>query len=850
MFRMLTCGLGVVLAAGHLHLQAAPPSSPIPAISEAGPHRAPVPEVLLRPAAHVQAPASASGQSTTDSSRALLERYCITCHNQQLQTGGLALDQVDVEHVSEAAEIWEKVVGKLRAGQMPPAGRPRPERATYDGFAAWLETELDRAAAARPNPGRPVVRRLNRFEYTNGIRDLLALEIDGRALLPTDESGYGFDNIGDVLSFSPGLLARYMSAAQKISRLALGDPTRRPSVDTYKVSPFLVQDDRLSEDLPFGSRGGTVIRHNFPTDGEYVLTIRLGRRFDNNGIQGLAVREQLDVRLDGRRLTLFQVGGECVGSEEPRCILPPGVVPVSEYGRTADEPLHVRFQTQGGPRLIGVSFVNNAVAVTEGAGPARRPTSELRNTENVPMNVAGVQIDGPFNATGPPDTPSRRRIFVCQPTGVENEEPCAKKVLGTLARRAYRRPITAQDVELLLGFYRTGHATGGFESGIQFALEGLLVSPDFLLRVEHDPPQVAPGSAYRISDVDLASRLAFFLWSSIPDDELLDLAVRGKLGEPTMLEQQVRRMLTDGRASTLVTNFVSQWLYLRDLRVAAPDTQVFRDFDDGLREAFQRETELFIESQLREDRSVVELLNADYTFVNERLARFYGIPNVYGSHFRRVKVTDPNRRGVLGHGSILTVTSYSNRTSPVQRGKYVLDNLLGSPPPAPPPNVEGLQEAGEGGAPATTVRARMEAHRQNPVCASCHAQMDPIGFALENFDAIGKWRESEFGAPIDSAGALPDGTNLDGPAELRKTLVHRHQEVVHTLVEQLLTYALGRGVEHYDRPAIRRIVTNAASTDYRWSSLILGLVDSVPFRMRTAQGREPHLLVNATSDLR
>ncbi len=817
MLRMLTCGLGLVaaLAAGQLHLQAAPPSAPVP----------------------------------TDSQRALLDTYCVTCHNQQLRTAGLLLDRLDVEHVGEGAEIWEKVVRKLRAGQMPPVGRPRPEKAAYDGFAAWIETEIDRAAAARPNPGRPVVRRLNRLEYTNAIRDLLVLEIDGRALLPTDESGYGFDNIGDVLSFSPGLLERYMSAARKISRLAVGDPTRPASVDTYRLSPFLLQEGRASEDLPFGSRGGTVIRHNFPTDGEYVLRIRLGRRFDNDAIQGLAVREQIDVRLDGVRVKLFEVGGECVDSQEQRCELPPGVVPVSEYGRTADEPLHVRFATQGGPRLIGVSFVNRAVGAAEGVGPVRRPTSELRNTEAAPMSVASVEVDGPFNAAGPPDTPSRDRIFVCRPAGAE-DETCARQVLGTLARRAYRRAITVRDLEPLLGFYRTGHAAGGFESGIQFALEGLLVSPDFLLRVEHDPSHAAPGSAYRVGDVDLASRLSFFLWSSIPDDELLDLAGAGKLGEPHVLEQQVRRMLADSRASALVTNFASQWLFLRDLRVAAPDTQVFRDFDDSLRAAFQHETELFIESQLRADRSVVELLNADHTFVNERLARFYGIPNVYGTHFRRVKVTDPARRGLLGHGSILTVTSYSNRTSPVQRGKYVLDNLLGSPPPAPPPNVEGLAEAGEGGAPATTVRARMEAHRQNAVCASCHAQMDPIGFALENFDAIGKWRESEFGVPIDAVGALPDGTVLAGPEELRKTLVRRHREFVHTLVEQLLTYALGRGVEYYDGPAIRRIVTNAAPADYRWSSLILGVVDSVPFRMRIAPQREPDVRVDAASDPR
>ena len=815
MLRILTGGIGVVLAAGFLDVG--------------------------------QADASATAEAA-DVQRELLDRYCVTCHSERLRTGGLQLDRVDVGHVGEAAEIWEKVVRKLRAGQMPPAGRPRPAQAAYDGLAAWLETELDRAADARPNPGRPVVRRLNRLEYANAIRDLLALEVDSRALLPTDESGYGFDNVGDVLSFSPGLLERYMSAARKISRLAVGDPTQPAAITTYKVSPFLVQEGRISEDLPFGSRGGTVVRHNFPADGEYRLRVHLGRRFDNNAIQGLDVREQVDVRLDGERLILFEVGGECVDSDEPRCILPPGVVPVSEYGRTADLHLHVRFATKGGPRLVGASFIDRAVAAMEGAGPTRLPTSELRNTERAPMNVGSIEIEGPLSAAGPPDSPSRRRIFVCRPAGGEDDESCARQVLRTLTRRAYRRAVTTRDLESLLAFYRTGRAAGGFEAGIQFALEGLLVSPDFLLRLEHDPPQAAPHSAYRIGDVDLASRLSFFLWSSIPDDELLDLAVAGRLSEPDVLERQVRRMLADSRAAVLVTNFASQWLYLRDLRVAAPDTQVFRDFDDSLREAFRRETELFIASQLREDRSVVDLLDADYTFVNERLARFYGMPHVYGTHFRRVPVTNPVRRGLLGQGSVLTVTSYSNRTSPVQRGKFVLDNLLGSPPPAPPPNVEGLQEAGAGGAPATTVRERMEAHRQNAVCASCHAQMDPIGFALENFDAIGKWRESEFGLPIDATGALPDGTRFDGPVELRKTLVRRHPEFVHTLVEQLLTYALGRGAEHYDRPAIRRIVASAAAADYRWSALILGLVDSVPFRMRTAQGPEPLLAAASNPD--
>ncbi len=785
------------------------------------------------------------------------------------------LDELDVERIGEGTEIWEKVVRKIRSGAMPPAGAARPDKATYESFAGWLETALDRAADVRPNPGRPVVRRLNRLEYTNAIRDLLALEVDGRALLPTDESGYGFDNIGDVLAFSPGLLERYMTAARKISRLAVGDPTLGPSIDNYRFSQYLVQGDRLSDDLPFGSRGGAVIRHNFPRDGEYVLRIRLGRRFDNEAIQGLARREQLDVRLDRTRITVFQVGGECVGSKEPRCVKPPGIVPVSEYEQIADQPLQVRFPVKAGPRQIGVSFVQTSAAATEGAGPARRPTAELRGNEDAPMSVESVQIEGPLSpaigaqenpsggdaaraasapgsrglAAAPPDTPSSRRIFTCQPQGRADEEPCAKKILATLARRAYRRAVTDRDLQPLVGFYRTGRASGGdFASGVQFALEGLLVSPDFLLRVEQDPPQAAPGAVYRLSDVDLASRLSFFLWSSIPDDELLDTAVRGKLSDPRILEQQVRRMIADRRSSTLVTNFASQWLYLRDLRVAAPDTVIFPTFDDSLREAFQRETELFLDSQVREDRGVIELLNAEYTFVNERLARFYGIPDVYGSHFRRVPVTNPNRRGLLGHGSLLTVTSYSNRTSVVQRGKFVLDNFLGAPPPPPPPNVEALKEPSEDGGQAATLRARMEAHRKNPVCASCHARMDPIGFALENFDAIGNWRTSEFGVPIDTTGVLPDGITFEGPAGLRETLLGRRDEFVLTLTEKLLTYALGRGVDSFDQPAIRRIVRDAAPNEYRWSSLILGVVNSTPFRMRIARGHEPEgVAVNGTS---
>ncbi len=819
--------------------------------------------------------------STASAYRAILDRYCVTCHNERVRTAGLMLDTIAIEHVSDRADVWEKVVRKLRAGAMPPAGRPRPDKTIYEGFASWLENELDRAATAYPSPGRPPVHRLNRAEYTNAIRDLLALEIDGRSLLPTDESGYGFDNIADVLSISPGLLERYLLAAQKISRLAIGDPSMEPVVETYRLPMVLIQEDRMSDDLPFGSRGGTVIRHHFPLDGEYIVRIRLQRVLNTPVIRGLDNREQLDVRLDGTRLTLFAVGGECVGSKEPRCIRPAGVVPASEYERTADEGLEVRFRAKAGMRRIGLAFRKNTSADTEGAGPARLPGghSAYAFAQDTLMSVDRVQIEGPFDATGPGDTASRRRIFVCRPgdaserseprgaafagrkreagnqlrpaspklapegerrrvqgtpRSIEDEDGCARDILATLAGRAYRRPHTDRDVETLLSFYRTGRSRGSFETGIQLALERLLVSPEFLFRVERDPANAPPGSAYRLSDVELASRLSFFLWSSIPDDELLDVASRGKLRDPTVLEQQVRRLLDDARAGALVTNFGGQWLYLRNMRVVAPDPETFPEFDGNLREAFQRETELFLDSQLREDRSVLELLTANYTFVNERLARFYGIPNVYGTHFRRATYPDDRRAGLLGHGSLLTVTSYSTRTSPVVRGKWLLENFLGAPPPPPPANVPPLKEDGDGAAP-TSGRQRLEQHRANPVCASCHAPMDPLGFALENFNGIGKWRTSEARFSIDATGLLPDGTKFDGPAEFRKALLGQRDEFVNTVAEKLLTYALGRGLEYYDMPAIRKITRDAAPSDYRWSSLILGIVKSTPFQMRAAE---------------
>jgi hypothetical protein len=699
-----------------------------------------------------------------------------------------------------------------------------------------VEAALDRLASANPNPGRvPAVHRLNRFEYTNAIRDLLALDIDGESMLTADESGYGFDNIANVLALTPALLERYLLAARKIGRLAVGDPTIRPAISTYKMSLFKVQDYREGEDLPFGTRGGTAIRHLFPLDGEYVLRIRLRTNWSSPAIRGIENREQIDVRLDGARITLFNIGGECVGSKEPRCLGgDTATLATSVYERTADQALEVRFPAKAGTRLVGVAFVNRNVT-PEGAGPDYSPPRHSSFISSVEGGMAmdSVMIEGPFNAAGPGATPSRRQIFVCRPTRAQDEEGCAKRILSTLARRAYRRPATDRDVEPLLSLYRDGRRDGDFEAGIQLALEGLLVSPNFLLRVERDPANVAPAAPYRISDLELASRLSFFLWSSIPDEQLLDVAVRGGLKDPKILEHQVRRMLSDRRATALVRNFSGQWLQLRNMRMVEPDPRVYPDFDDSLREAFITETELFLESQMREDRGLLALLTADYTFVNERLARFYGIPNVYGSHFRRVTSSDPHRQGLLGQGSILTLTSYSTRTSPVVRGKFLLDNIVGAPPPPPPANVPPLPESGQGRA-ATSMRERMGEHRKNAICASCHMRMDPLGFAFENFDGIGKWRTREANTPIDAAGVLPDGTKFEGPAEFRNALVTQQQEFVRTFAEKLLTYALGRGVEYSDAPAVRKIVRDAAPTEYRWSSLILGIVRSTPFQMRTA----------------
>ena len=733
----------------------------------------------------------------------MLNTFCVTCHNARLRTAGLQLDTADVDHPDGNPAVWEKVLHKLRTREMPPPGVRHPDNVTYDSLASYLETALDRAAEARPNPGRPAVNRLNRVQYANAIRDLIALDIDSASLLPADDSGYGFDNIGDVLTVSPMLLEKYLSAAGKISRLAVGDPSLGPTSTEYQIPPATVQTERESGDLPIGSRGGIAVRHHFPLDAEYVVKVRLQRGKDATTILGSSEPRQLDIRLDGARMRLFTVGGQSRAE-----------------AAELDDGLEVRIPVQAGPHLVAATFLKDTV----------KPEGVLDAAVNQAFfeGVGSVSIAGPFAATGPGDTPTRRKIFVCRPRGLKDEEACATKIIATLARRAYRRPINKDEIPALMIPYKSARDNKSFEEGIRLALQRILVSPDFLFRVEVDPAKAASGSAYRVSDVALISRLSFFLWSSIPDDELLGLAERGKLKEPAVLEQQVKRMLADPRANTLFSNFVGQWLYLRNIETVLPDPAAFPDFDENLRVALARETELFFESMLREDRSLLDLLRADYTFLNERLARHYGIPGIHGSEFRRVTLTNDERKGLLGQGSVLTVTSYPNRTSPTLRGKWLLENLLGSPPPPPPPDVPSLKEDKD--VSLLTMRQRMALHQASPVCSSCHSRMDPLGFALENFDGLGRWR-----AGVDSSGILPDGTKIDGPAGLRSVLLSKKDQVVTTATERLLTYALGRGVEPFDMPAIRKIVRDSASGDYRWSSLITGIVKSVPFQMKRAR---------------
>jgi len=766
--------------------------------------------------------------------RKLIDQYCLSCHNERMKTGGLTLERIEIDRVGAHADTWEKVVRKLRGEQMPPAGRPRPDRAAVTRFVTALEAALDRESSASPNPGRPVTHRLNRTEYTNAVRDLLAVEIDPRAFLPADDTDqHGFDNNGEVLSISPALLERYLSAARRIARLAVGRVPAGASIDTYAVPARLDQEDRTSEKLPFGSRGGASITHNFPVDGEYLFTVKLQKTL-YNAVRGLADPHQLELRMDRQRVKTFTIGGE-------RVVPPPASFAGTlswnpeweQYANHADEGLEVRIPVRAGSRQVGISFVKRSWQAEDVLQPSRTGwgfgTDEMFDGSPA---VESVTIQGPFGTVEAGEPPSRRRIFTCRPKREGDEEACARTILSSLARRAYRRPITEDDLNTLLGFYRSGRSDGRFDTGIEAAVRRILISPDFLFRLELEPDRPSTGPSYRVSDVTLASRLSFFLWSSIPDDELLDLAARVRLREPAVLDGQVRRMLADKRASSLVVNFAAQWLQLRDLRNVVPDPDLFPDWDESLRDAFRQETELFIGNQVREDRPIADLLTSTETFANEQLARFYGIPGVYGTRFRPVAVPRDQRGGLLGQGSILTLSSYPNRTSPVLRGKWLLENILGTPPPPPPPDVPALKDKGSNGE-RQSVRERLQEHRKNPVCATCHSQMDPLGFALENFDAVGKWRTTDEGrTPIDSSGALPSGATFQGLDGLRALLVDRREQFVGTVAERLLAYALGRGVEYYDRPALRLILHQAAARDYRWSSVVLGIVRSTPFQMR------------------
>jgi len=723
--------------------------------------------------------------------RALLNQYCVGCHNEKTKTAGLALDKLDLEHPGLDPEAWETVVRKLRAGMMPPSGMPRPDRTTLDAWTAKLETELDRAAAAKPNPGTTGLHRLNRAEYANAVRDLLAIEVDAATILPADDSSEGFDNIAAALAVSPALIERYVAAAGKISRLAVGNLLISPATVTYRVPGDLSQSEHV-EGLPLGTRGGVLIRHTFPLDAEYSFKVRA--RSAGIGVGGVGPSgEELEFVLNGERVKLASNG-------------------------TIDAKIAVK----AGPQEIGAAFVRKSPPGADDVWQVFAGNS----------SVSSIAITGPLNPTGPGDTPSRRRIFVCRPAAAAEEPACAKKILSTLALHAYRQPPSGGDLDTLLSFYETGRKTGNFDAGIEQALARVLVDPRFVFRFEREPAGIAAGAPYRVSDLELASRLSFFLWSSIPDDELLDVAIQGKLRDPAILKKQTLRMLADKRSEALVINFGDQWLYLRELKSARPEA---RGFNDNLRQAFRRETELLLESIVREDRNVVDLLNADYTYVNETLARHYGIPNVKGTRFKRVTLKDDARRGLLGQSSLLLVTSVANRTSPVSRGKWILENLLGTPAPLPPPDVPPLKEA-EGAQQPASVRQRMEEHRTNPVCAACHKIMDPIGFSLENFDLIGKWRTTDGGVRIDASGQLVDGTKLDGPASLRQALLSRSDVFVRTMTEKLLTYGTGRALKYYDMPVVRSITREAAKNDKRFSSLIVGIVESDPFQMRVKAG--------------
>jgi hypothetical protein len=768
-----------------------------------------------------------------------LNQYCVSCHNDALMTAGFSLQNMDVANVGVGGATWEKVLRKLKAKTMPPSGMPRPDNATYESFANYLESELDLYAKENPYPGRPSLRRLNRTEYINSISELFSIDVDGDKLLPPDDAMFGFDNIGTVLTLSPLLIERYISAARKVRLQAIGNPDIVPDFEYYTLPQALKQDERMNDDMPFGSRGGLAIEHNFPMDGEYVIQIRLQKNY-RDYIRGMDNKEhQIDVRMNDERIELFTIGGEKHGkSSQLFSTAAQGNVVQEKYERFADEALEVRFPAKAGKQTIVAAFLQETL-LPEGPVIPEFTMYDYTQYKGGKPGVRTLAIGGPFDMRGPGETASREKIFICTPDNKE-DEACAEKILTKFARNAYRRPPTKKEVNVLLDFYRQGQQKNGFEAGIGIAIERILAGPEFLFLTEKVPQSTTPGEIYPISDLELATRLSIFLWSQIPDEELLTIAVSGKLKNPGVLEKQVKRMLDDPRSLALVKNFAAQWLTLGKLNVAAPDIEIFPYFDDNLRESFRKETELFIQHILREDRPLLEILTADYTFINERLAKHYDIPNVFGNHFRKVILPNNTRGGLLGQGSILTVTSYANRTAPTIRGKWILENILGAPPPPPPQNVPGLRDKNDAGV-ILTMRERMEQHRANPVCASCHKVMDPLGFALENYDAIGKWRttDSASAAEIDSTGALPDGTAFEGPVGLRAVLKEKRQDdFIFTTVEKLMTYALGREIMHTDAPIIRSIIKETKPDEHSLSSLIMSVIKSTPYQMRRVSNRD------------
>ena len=776
-------------------------------------------------AASPQNAAPAPVATAASAQQETITRYCVSCHNDRLKTQGLSLEHADLAHASANPELWEKVARKLQARSMPPQGVRRPDEAAYQALEAAVESRLDAEALAHPNPGGPILHRMNRSEYANAIRDLLALDVDVTSLLPPDDAAYGFDNISDVLGVSPSLQERYLSAAAKIAAIAVGDPDITAGSDTFRIRQDLSQDQHV-EGLPLGTIGGTAVRYTFPLDGDYVFQAKLYRT-NLNILRGLEYPHDVEVAIDGRRVYLTTIGGnDDLASlfDKP-----------TDTSDAVDARLRVRVPVTAGPHNVTVAFVEDPpVQEPNRLQPFLRSSIDNFDWAGRP-HMQTFTITGPFNATGAGDTPSRRKLFSCRPKSAAAELACAEKILGPLAHRAYRGPVSAVDQQRVMRIYtETRRAGGTFESGIEAALQRILAAPRFVFRIERDPANLAPGAAYRLTDVELASRLSFFLWSSIPDEELLAVAEQGKLKDPATLDAQVRRMLADPKSQAIVDNFAGQWLQLRNVRNVQPNSDLFPDFDDNLRQGFKRETELFFESVMREDRPVLDLMTANYTFVNERVARHYGIPGVFGSRFRRVTLTDERRFGLLGKGSVLAVSSHAERTSPVLRGKWVLDNILGAPVPPPPPDIPPLKEKADGDKPKT-MREQMAEHRNNPVCATCHNVMDPIGLSLENFDVVGAWRADDEGNPIDATGQLGDGTKINGVITLRKALVAHPEVFVRAMTEKMMIYALGRGLDGHDMPAVRAIMREAAPRDYRFSSLVLGVVHSVPFTMRVAQ---------------